>query len=188
MKYSSDWTECHTPHWLNIFSEFISPNRTSSINFLEIGCFEGQSSVWFVKNVLHEPNDRLYCVDIFHVPYHDSKRIEFAFDKSIALYGQSKVTKIKERSITALSKFEDNFFDIIYIDGDHEAGSVLCDAIQSLRICKHGGIMLFDDYHMPMLENMIHPTKKGIDYFLELYSHEVEIIHSGYQLGVRKNG
>ena len=60
---------------------------------------------------------------------------------------------------------EDNFFDIIYIDGNHEPEYVLEDAVLSFRKLKNNGIMIFDDYGWggPDL------TQKGIDGFLSGY-------------------
>ena len=68
-------------------------------------------------------------------------------------------------SNTELLKFEDEFFDIIYIDGNHEPQYVLEDAVLSFRKLKKNGIMIFDDYGWggPDL------TQRGIDAFISGY-------------------
>lgn len=68
--------------------------------------------------------------------------------------------------------FEDEFFDIIYIDGNHEPEYVLEDAVLSFRKLKKEGIMIFDDYGWggPDL------TKKGIDGFLSGYHKRIQVL------------
>ena len=73
--------------------------------------------------------------------------------------------------------FEDEFFDIIYIDGNHEPEYVLEDAVLCFRKLKHGGIMIFDDYGWggPDL------TQRGIDGFLSGYHNKIQ------NLGIRES-
>jgi predicted O-methyltransferase YrrM len=68
--------------------------------------------------------------------------------------------------------YEDQFFDIIYIDGNHEPEYVLEDAVLSFRKLKVNGILIFDDYGWggPDL------TKRGIDGFLNGYHKRIEIL------------
>jgi predicted O-methyltransferase YrrM len=69
-------------------------------------------------------------------------------------------------------QLQDNFFDIIYIDGNHEPEYVLEDAVLSFRKLKVGGILIFDDYGWggPDL------TKKGIDGFLSGYHKRITFL------------
>ena len=78
-------------------------------------------------------------------------------------------------------------FDIIYIDGSHEADVVARDAESSFKFVKTGGILIFDDYKMPRVFaiDKIGP-KPSIDNFLEKYQDKLDILHSGYQVIVRK--
>jgi hypothetical protein len=75
------------------------------------------------------------------------------------------------------------FFDIIYIDGNHEPEYVLEDAVLSFRKLKKNGIMIIDDYGWggPDL------TKKGIDGFLAGYHKRITILgETQTQVFVRK--
>lgn len=71
-----------------------------------------------------------------------------------------------------LPTFEDLFFDIIYIDGNHEPEYLLEDAVLSFRKLKVGGIMIFDDYGWggPDL------TKRGIDAFMNGYHKRIQVL------------
>jgi hypothetical protein len=41
---------------------------TPHIQMLDIGSYEGQSTVWYLTNVLTHPTARLTCIDPFDVP------------------------------------------------------------------------------------------------------------------------
>ena len=78
--------------------------------------------------------------------------------------------------------FKDEFFDIIYIDGNHDSEYVLEDAVLSFRKLKKGGIMIFDDYGWD-------ETKLGIDSFLSCYSKNINMIGmSNLQIFIKKTG
>ncbi len=47
------------------------------------------------------------------------------------------------------AKQEDNYFDWVYLDGDHSYEGVLRDLQSSYRVVKDGGIILGDDYAWP---------------------------------------
>ena len=83
-----------------------------------------------------------------------------------------KIIPIRGFSSNEVLKFENDFFDIIYIDGNHEPEFVLEDAVVSFRKLKNNGIMIFDDYGWgePDL------TKRGIDSFLHGYYKKIKIL------------
>jgi hypothetical protein len=82
-----------------------------------------------------------------------------------------------------IPKFQDDFFDIIYIDGNHEPEYVLEDAVLSFRKLKKNGMMIFDDYGWggPDL------TQRGIDGFLSGYHKRIEYLgESNTQVFIKK--
>jgi len=92
---------------------------------------------------------------------------------------RSCIISIKEKinvrrgySNVEIPKFQDDFFDIIYIDGNHEPEYVLEDAVLSFRKLKRGGMMIFDDYgwNGPMM------TQRGIDGFLSGYHKRITVL------------
>ena len=60
-KYTQSWF-LHSEINIRLL-EFI--NNSTINNVLEIGCFEGLSSVFFADNILDNPNSTLTCVDPF---------------------------------------------------------------------------------------------------------------------------
>ena len=48
-------------------------------------------------------------------------------------------------SLDLLNKFEKEFFDIIWLDGDHTNPQVTIDTFSALHILKKNGVLLCDD-------------------------------------------
>ena len=85
---------------------------------------------------------------------------------------KNKIIINRGYSNNEIPKFQDNFFDIIYIDGNHEPEYVLEDAVLSFRKLKPNGILIFDDYGWggPDL------TQRGIDGFLTGYHKKIKYL------------
>lgn len=60
--------------------------------------------------------------------------------------GNGKVEMIRASSQEALAAFDDGFFDLVYIDGDHTYEAVLKDLELALTKIKSGGYLSGDDY------------------------------------------
>ena len=78
-------------------------------------------------------------------------------------------------------------FDWLYIDGSHRADDTFLDAELAWRLANKGAIFIFDDYlwNDHPQDSPQHP-KPGIDAFMKLHEKEFEVIHSGYQMILRK--
>ncbi len=157
-------------------------------NVLEIGCFEGLSSVFFADNLLDHPDSSLMCVDPF-MTTDSNDHSEFLqndeeknFDYNISHCKNS--SKIEINKITSDKFFEDNTktFDFIYIDGCHISEVVKRDMENSFACLEKGGIMWMDDY----LGWGKIQIKNTIDRFLDKYNDQFVLIYSGYQLAIRK--
>ncbi len=153
--------------------------KNKPINYLEIGVFHG-ANVLSVANSYGLHNDsKLYCID----PWEDYEDYPEYKNKQTSIYqsfmnnvensgAKHKLVINRGYSNTEIPKFENDFFDIIYIDGNHEPEYVLEDAVLSFRKLKKNGIMIFDDYGWggPDL------TKRGIDGFLFGYHKKIKIL------------
>jgi hypothetical protein len=58
----------------------------------------------------------------------------------------SKIKIIRDKSINAAKMFDDEYFDFIYIDGDHSYEAVLADLLAWYPKLKKFGVMCGDDY------------------------------------------
>jgi predicted O-methyltransferase YrrM len=163
------------------------------VNMLEVGSFEGRSSVWFLTEVLTDPDSKITCVDWFNGSEEhehdglDVSNIQKIFESNIEQTGVAgKVTKLIGKSQEILRTLPIDNFQIIYIDGSHKASDVLEDAVLSFRLLKSGGVMMFDDYEWPRNQPETEKPKLGIDSFLTAYAGQFEILHKSGQVHIRK--
>jgi predicted O-methyltransferase YrrM len=182
-KYSQKWflgSEIQT-HLFN----FLEQSKENKI--LEIGCFEGLSSVFFADNFLDNPNSILTCVDPFlTVSNNDHSNFlqnneEMNFDFNIS--NCKNLDKITIYKITSDNFFENNnqTYNFIYIDGCHETDFIKRDMENSFNILEKNGIMWMDDYG-----GGCGKIKNTMNTFLEKYKGQYVLIHNGYQLAIKK--
>ncbi len=163
-------------------------DKSKSNNILEIGCYEGLSSVWFADNFLDNPKSSLTLVDPFltidyndHCQYLDNnEELNFDFNTKIC----KNIDKIQICKITSDIFFEKNnkTYNFIYIDGSHEPDFIKRDMENSFNVLEKNGIMWMDDY----LGGSCNQIKNVMDNFLHKYYGQYELINSGYQLAIQK--
>jgi predicted O-methyltransferase YrrM len=168
----------------------INDYKDKPINYLEIGTFYGANLFSVAKTYASHNDSFLYCIDPFeeYDEYSEYKNQQASIYNAFMnnLNNSEDKHKIKLNrgySHIELHKFQDEFFDIIYIDGNHEPEYVLEDAVLSFRKLKKNGIMIFDDYGWggPDL------TQRGIDGFLSGYHKKIKLLGERYaQVFVRK--
>lgn len=171
------------------FEKNIKPVFTDKpINYLEVGCFEGNSVLYMFENVLTNPDARVTVIDPFEGSTTHNIQLE-KFQENLAQY-LDKITIIKGYSNIELQKLEKESYDLIYIDGDHTSYAVLVDGILSFPLLKKGGTMVFDDY--PWLggnpDDLHHANNPytGINYFLKMFEGQYELVDKNWQVTIRK--
>jgi len=176
-RFSSDWTSGNAKTWKHLLKDYIGKSNT---HLLEIGVYEGRSAFWFLDNLLTGKNSTYTGIDMLEWE-------NLTHNLSVTPH-KNRFKFIKGRSGTVLKGLKPNSFDIIYIDGSHDAYEVLEDAILSFSLLKENGIMIFDDYLMFQDRDIpkFKLPKIAIDYFLFTKRHELEILQRGYQVSVRK--
>ena len=147
---------------------------------LEIGSYEGIFTCYAADNLA----EIVHTVDPFLQSDEGSKVLnttEKNFFRNISF--SKNLHKIHSHKCTSQSFFLTNIlsFDFIYIDGSHESEIVESDLDSSLLCCANGGIIWVDDYRSSY--KTLHSTIKN---WLDRNINSVEVIHDGYQLGLRK--
>ena len=190
-QFTKNWFGWGPQVWPDII-KFL-PERKA---FLEIGSFEGRSTVWTVENMM-EDGGEIYCIDTWggseeHVKG-ELDGAEDRFHQNISVlrtkFPNRAVVSFKSTSVEALAGLltHKKQFDFIYIDGSHVAKDVLTDACMAWPLLKKDGIMAFDDYlwRLPGTVTIQRP-KIAIDAFVNIFENEIAMAHNGYQLIVRK--
>ena len=159
--------------------------------FLEIGSFEGMSTIWMLENILTEERSQIFCIDAW-AEWTGDAFVRFVSNINKTGF-RNKVHIVKGDSSEELRVFPNHYFDFIYVDGNHDEKAVMKDAIGSFRVLKKGGIIAFDDYLLGIRYPNSHGSKamngsakKAIDYFIETFKDELDVIHNDYQLWIRK--
>ena len=91
------------------------------------------------------------------------------------------VNVVRGLSNDVVPTLPDNFYDFVYIDGDHTPEQVYRDAIMVWPKTKEGGIILFDDYLWKDVN-----TKEGVDRFVHEFKDHIRVLFSNYQLAIQK--
>lgn len=176
------------------FEHFLTPLAGQEyLNFLQLGVFTGDASVWLCENVLTGKGCHLYDVDTWQgsdEPDHEP----MDFDDVLRVYDQKTtgmpINFYRKTTVDFLASAivrEINNFDFIYVDADHTTVGVILDAELAWPQLKSGGIMAFDDYLWqhesgdPRLAPQV-----GIDLFLHRHELDVQILTKNSQVWLRK--
>jgi predicted O-methyltransferase YrrM len=162
--------------------------------FLQIGSYAGDASFWIYENLLKDSASVLVDVDtwegsdeIVHKQL-NWKTVENVYDiKTAQARLDRKILKLKTTS-DAFFKNNREFYDFIYIDGDHTAYGVIKDAVNAFECLNPRGIIGFDDYDWRGGTGAADRPRMAIDAFLEIYKGKIEILLKGYQCWIRKIG
>jgi len=201
-KFTQDWFSWAPEVWSQLVPLLPARKRC-----LEIGSFEGRSTVWTMEHIL-EDDGTIVCIDTWEggeehkASGENMSEAEQNFDHNMALIKEQfplrHVHKCKKTSyygLTAQAEYirnlegkdgKDRHFDFIYVDGSHIARDVLTDTCIAWQLLKKDGIMVFDDYAWGNPRDPLHRPKPAIDAFTNIFAEELVPIHTHYQLIVRK--
>jgi predicted O-methyltransferase YrrM len=195
-KYSENWFGSED-------IERFLPKYTEEKRMLEIGSFEGKSTVWFLENILLNLNSTITCVDPWtsysqntdSFNSYNTLETEWNFknNQKTFIYNiyqsgyPEKVIINKGFSYKILPKLinDNEKYDIIFIDGNHTSPFVLSDCVMSWYLLADNGIMIFDDYLWGDVNSTTSP-KIAIDSFISCFKDYIEVIWSDYRLAIKK--
>jgi predicted O-methyltransferase YrrM len=196
MKFTADWFSHNVKGISSCLSRLQNRDK-----FLEIGCYEGLSTTWFIKNFLNE-NGSITVIDTFeggeeHKSYVSDSLYETCKQNIDEVIGEDqKYHIIKDTSYNGLAKLilNNEKFDFIYIDGSHTAADVLTDAVMAFPLLNSGGMMIFDDYtwgfnlgDKPYIKTEpLKCPKYGIDAFGYVFNNLFKEILCTNQIGIMK--
>lgn len=169
---------------------------------IEIGCFEGLTTFGLTEMLVQQnPNYKHYAID----PYDMSDDLpldvlneagqlfmsnleEFKYKDNVEFIHDTSwngLLKLLHRGVKA---------DLIYIDGDHRAETVLNDLVLAFGLVDVGGVILCDDCvswkHQDSEKkyNLQSSPKLAVDNFIQCNWDKVEVLtlNNGYQTAFRK--
>lgn len=169
------------------WDRLLAPFKGQPCRGLEVGSFEGRSSIWFHDNLCGHEDASLHCVDTWQagddLPEAKGNELFDRFKANVA--GRDKLFWMRMPSCEALPHLFVNGFRYhwAYIDGSHRKAAVLSDCVMVWHLMQPGGVVICDDYEWPMVPD----DRPGlaIDAFLACFGRKVEVVHRGYQLAFR---
>lgn len=173
------------------FTEFLTPFAgKEELQFLQLGAFTGDASVWLCENILTGNLSTLIDVDTWEGSDEEAHKamdfaeVEAVYDRKTERF--DNITKFKTKTFDFLRRTPNEIFDFIYVDADHTAVGTLLDAELSWPTLKEGGILAFDDYEWSDGKGDAYRPMPGINTFLDRHQNELHVIHRGWQLWVVK--
>lgn len=133
--------------------EELSKRLGRNVFGLEIGVCRGENIVYFLEKT--DKIEKIDCIDPY-LPYDDwngpitKEDVERSYQITLEnfLPHRNRVELHKDTSINCVSKFHDEFFDYIFIDGDHSYQGVLSDISNYYSKLKKGGIFSGHDINL----------------------------------------
>lgn len=189
--YKFDFMDAFTSNiniWNSYFKKFKLINK--NINYLEIGSFEGRSSVFVLERL---KNAKCTFVDPFSsydemfesTGQNNFDQIYNNFSKNIKNF-ENRCNVFRETSDIFFSKNKLNF-DLIYIDGSHFSLDVYNDAINSFKFLNNDGYIIFDDIFFSHFGSMDENVLGGVIKFLKEKKKSAKIKYLSNQLVVKKS-
>jgi len=197
-KYTENWFSSED------LEQFLPLNTQEELHILEIGSFEGKSTIWFLENLLQNPKSTITCIDpwtsysqnsnSFNSYNQNNTEWDFQSYKDTFLYNiglsesKNKVIPYQGFSHDILPKLitQNKQYDIIFIDGNHVAPFVLTDSVLSWYLLKNKGIMIFDDYLWDYQSGETLTPKLAVDSFISNFRDYCNIIWDGYRKAIKK--
>lgn len=185
-EFSQHWTS----HLRELCELVYGDTRTEVRRILEIGAYEGRSTVFLA---IFFPNAEIDTIDTFagsdeHGDAGAAGALERCFDANTASLG----VRIEKRAGSSLSRLtellpeREGSFDLAYIDGSHHADDVYVDSVLCWRLVRPGGHIVWDDYAWNGYARDAANPKFAIDRFLDVHEGEFDVEFAAAKVCVRK--
>ena len=171
---------------ITIWEKFVI-NKIYRINYLEIGSFEGRSTIFIgeLKNT-----NSITAVDTWEGSNEHSNSTSFIkvfenFKININILNKSNIKFFKTTSDNFF-KDNKNVYNLIYIDGFHEYTQIKKDFVNSLNCIEKNGYIICDDFLWFFYQDL---NKNPIKAILECYNEykkELSVEFIDYQIIFKK--
>ena len=168
--------------------EHIKDLRTPCIQYLEIGSLHGGSLIMFHN--MFGPNVQSTSIDPFS-KCDNYNEYDLEHERNYEIYKinteqlGSKNIHIRKPSYEIVPFLQNDFYDVIYVDGNHNLSSILEDSVLCYRKLKPKGYLIMDDVNWGNGENN---TQSTVNAFVNAYTKDkMELVFIDHnQLILRK--
>lgn len=190
--FTNSWFDRHKAVWGPLLNE-LSPAR-----ILEVGSYEGNSTTYLIETLASQRDVEIHCIDSWEGGIEhkaggsaaaDMTEVEARFHHNLKV-ARSRASHEVGIAIhkglsnaqlpRLLAEGKQGYFDLVYIDGSHQAPDVLLDAVLGFELLSAQGIIVFDDYlwQEPLAGGVdpIRCPKVAIDAFVNIYCRKLRMI------------
>ena len=167
--------------WRHLLFERAKWDPAQPRTVVEVGSYEGSSACWLMRELLRAPESRLYCIDVW--TGEDGEALFQRFCANIAeLPNAGQVEVLRGWSHNALRQLIARGVkaDLLYIDGGHDAPTVLRDLVAGFDLVKVGGLVICDDYLWDDARwgggRTLGRPKIALDAFTTIYADKLRIV------------
>ena len=194
--------QSHEERWAHFFNIYKERTGNKIQNVLEVGVYEGRSSIWIAQNLLQEGGtldaiDTFECADdrgmwrCRELLEEDPDYLLKTFKHNTDRIDNVVFTPMRGLSQDILPSLgREPKYDFIYIDGSHDADDTFVDGYYCHRLLRSGGVLIFDDYlwidpnRQPVLA--VDSPRAGINFFCHMYGDLYELAYQEYQIALIK--
>lgn len=193
-KYTKDWTSDNFKVWFPILQHL----RDRPATYLEIGSYEGRSTVWMAENIFTHPESKMLCIDPWDLEENvyksnnDMLSVKENFINNTSEF-REKIVAFEGYSFDVLCTLnahppeQKSSFDVIYVDGDHRTLPVLQDCVLAWGLLPVGGVMIFDDVGSGDDTTPVDSLPKiAVDSFLTAIHGKYRSLYFGYQTIIQR--
>ena len=161
-----NWTDIDgwfSEHDAEIYNMIV--DRYTNAKFIEIGVWKGRSFASVIDKLLKNNYNEIYVADhwLGAPTERTTSQIEVSVSDIFDIFSTNlkelgfngKYNPLKMDSISASKQFADEYFDVIFIDGDHEYESVKEDLLKWYPKLKIGGTICGHDKDYPPVEKAL---------------------------------
>lgn len=178
-EFTHDWTTDLIPVWETYIKDI------PVVNMLEVGAYEGRTTVWAIENIL-PVGGTITCIDNWTWDI----GIEPRFYKNLVIakeqYPDRKCIVLKGDSNAQLGvlNYTGKKYDLVYVDSSSEPKDRILDAYLSWNLLEHGGVLIIDDYMYTTDSN--ESMKTAVDTFCIVFRNYIKILYIGKQVVIQK--
>jgi len=175
------------------FSRVVLPFAGKPILYVEVGVWAGNSAEWMLQNVLTHKDAEAIGIDPYLAGHtynqahadatHDEMRRRLS-----AFISAGKLSILRDKSQNALRDLNNSVeppgIDILYLDGCHDAHSIVLDFSYAWPMLKTGSIVIFDDYGIGKRKGQYH-VPAAVEAIKLAFGRWIETISEGRQYAIK---
>jgi predicted O-methyltransferase YrrM len=133
----------------NLIKTILQENTSNNLKIAEVGVYHGRgTAIWNVELVNANIQYKYWAIDHFlgSAEHNITESFYETAKNNLQPILSDNIVLVNNNSIDASTMFNDEFFDIIYIDASHDYDNVLSDITAWHKKLKKGGFICGDDY------------------------------------------